>query len=318
VTVELTEEPGAGRVAATVDGELFTAYRYEGPTELTNPTCYPVRTADGRTVTRGYPIDPRPGERVDHPHHIGFWLNYGDVNGYDYWNNSGDDQTGMGRICHRTVERAESASPAELAVTADWVDPDEKRHLAEETTYRFRADGDRRAIDRTTTLTALRDVALPDDKEGMCAIRVCQELEHPEEGTTTVVADPEEGTTRETDSREGRTGEYLTSDGIRGTDAWGTRARWVRLAGTIEESPVSVTLMDHPDNVGHPTYWHARGYGLFSANPLGQAAFSENRLDFGLEAGESVTFRYRLAVDTAVPSPETIEERYRSFVETTS
>ena len=39
-------------------------------------------------VTRGFPLEPRPGERVDHPHHVGLWFNHGDVNGVDFWNNS--------------------------------------------------------------------------------------------------------------------------------------------------------------------------------------------------------------------------------------
>ena len=31
---------------------------------------------DGTTVTRGFPFQTLPGERVDHPHHAGLWFNY--------------------------------------------------------------------------------------------------------------------------------------------------------------------------------------------------------------------------------------------------
>ena len=74
------------RVDITIDGQPFTSYIW--PTSLKKPVLYPLITDDGITVTRGYPLEPRPGERVDHPHHAGLWFNYGDVNGFDFWNNS--------------------------------------------------------------------------------------------------------------------------------------------------------------------------------------------------------------------------------------
>jgi hypothetical protein len=56
-----------------VDGAPFTAYIY--PDNLKKPVLYPLRTATGRAVTRGFPLEPRPGERADHPHHVGLWFN---------------------------------------------------------------------------------------------------------------------------------------------------------------------------------------------------------------------------------------------------
>ena len=82
-------DTAAQRVDVLVDGELFTSYVYSDTLPvLKKPVLYPLRTASGATVTRGYPLDARPGERVDHPHHIGLWFNYGDVEGLDFWNNS--------------------------------------------------------------------------------------------------------------------------------------------------------------------------------------------------------------------------------------
>jgi hypothetical protein len=61
---------------------------------------------------------------------------------------------------------------------------------------------------------------------------------------------------------------------------------------------VSITIIDHPKNIGYPTYWHARGYGLFAANPLGQEVFSKGKqkLNFNLPQGQSVTFKYRVVI----------------------
>src|SRR5260370_2809233 len=75
------------RVDVVIDGQPFTAYIW--PEKLAKPVLYPLRTARGMVVTRGFPLEPRPGERVDHPHHAGLWFNYGNVNGFDLGHNSG-------------------------------------------------------------------------------------------------------------------------------------------------------------------------------------------------------------------------------------
>lgn len=65
---------------------LFTNYLYVE--DYYKPVLHPLLTKSGKSLTRGYPINPQPNERVDHPHHVGYWLNYGDVNGLDFWNHS--------------------------------------------------------------------------------------------------------------------------------------------------------------------------------------------------------------------------------------
>src|SRR5213596_2653449 len=112
------------RVDVTVDGKPFTSYIW--PTTLKKPTLYPLRAASGVVVTRGWPLDPRPGERVDHPHQVGLWFDHGDVNGLDFWNNSDAIPAAradkMGTILHRTVRGAKSGrGQGALEVTADWV-----------------------------------------------------------------------------------------------------------------------------------------------------------------------------------------------------
>src|SRR5271154_3034921 len=84
--VQVVADETHQRVDITIDGKPFTSYIW--PTSLKKPVLYPLITDEGITVTRGYPLEPRPGERVDHPHHAGLWFNYGNVNGFDFWNNS--------------------------------------------------------------------------------------------------------------------------------------------------------------------------------------------------------------------------------------
>src|SRR5207244_10339696 len=80
----------------------------------------------------------------------------------------------------------------------------------------------------------------------------------------------------------GVNGVYLTSEGKKGEAAWGTRGRWCNLSGKIGDEPVTITILDHPANPGFPTYWHARGYGLFAANPLGEKVFSNGKEELNL------------------------------------
>lgn len=316
--VEL-QQAGEDRVAVTAAGEPFTEYRSAATHDvLGTPMCYPIRTAGGAPITRGYPIDPRPNERVDHRNHVGLRMAYGDVAGYDFWRGRGTaPEAGRGHVEHRSIERTTDGAPAELVVRSDWIGHGETHLLSEETTYRFHAGEGERAIDRITRLTAERDVEFADDKEGLFALRTCRELEHPDDDETRRT--DENGEPREEGivHTEGVTGEYHSSEGESGLDVWGTRAPWMALEGEIDDEPVTVTIMDHPENPGHPTYWHARGYGLFAANSLGQAAFTrgERELGFSLAAGESATFRYRLDVDSTAFDADRTERRYDAFLE---
>jgi hypothetical protein len=171
--------------------------------------------------------------------------------------------------------------------------------LEDETKFEFTTVNNVRIIDRETTLTAVIDeVTFTDNKEGMFAIRVARELELPSEKPTTLV--DSHGVETKVDKMDNTyvKGNYRSADGVEGKEVWGTRCRWMKLASEIKDEQVALVIIDHPDNVGYPTYWHARDYGLFAANTLGQKVFSDgkNTLNFSMRKGETVTFKYRLIV----------------------
>lgn len=296
------DKPGNKQIDLLYNGRLLTAYCFYD--SVMKPILFPVNTVSGITITRGWPIDPRPGERADHPHHTGIWLNYEYVNGLDFWNNSTaipkERRSHYGAIFHQSVVRKEAkGDKSMLEVTAVWKTPDQQALLNESTTYNFSVSGNNFVIDRTTTLTAVADeVRFNDVKDGMFAIRVARELEIPSDEAEVFVDSHGVATTVKAVSKAGATGDYLSSEGVAGNDVWSTRGKWVTMFGTKDNKPVSVTIFDHPDNLGYPTYWHARGYGLFAANPLGQKVFSNGReeLNFLLKKNESVTFKYRVVI----------------------
>lgn len=300
----IVENKAEKRIDISVDGKPFTSYIY--PDVLMKPVLYPLRTTKGTLVTRGWPLDPRPEERVDHPHHVGMWFNYGNVNGLDFWNNSTaippEKKKDFGTIKHVAVEKIKASNKnAELAVQKDWQSPEGKSLLKENTKYIFSEEGSQRSIEMTTTLTAIdQDVSFADNKEGLIGIRIARELEHPSDKPEIFTDANGNPTSVAALNNDKVTGKYRSSEGIEGDNVWGTRGKWVNLMGKIGDEPISLLILDNPKNVGYPTYWHARGYGLFAANPLGQKEFSKGKetLNFKLKKGESVTFRYKVIISS--------------------
>lgn len=305
-----------------VGGELFTSYIY--PSAIKKPVLYPLRASDGTLVTRGYPLDPQPGERIDHPHHIGLWLNYGNVNGLDFWNNSDaidpDRKDNYGTILHKAVKKIKNGAKGVLEVEMDWVDSKGTVLIRENARFVFSGDESNRCIDRITSLTALdEDVSMADSKEGFLGLRVARFLEAPSNRPERLVDASGKPSDTPVLNNEGATGTYISGGGKRGDDVWGSRAKWTRLEGAKDGKRYSIAIIDHPANPGYPTYWHARGYGLFAANPLGQKELSggKEEMNFKIEAGKTAVFRHRIVIhcgdglDSAA-----LDEEFSSFAKT--
>jgi hypothetical protein len=298
--VEFNVRESDQKVDVLIGGKIVTTYCW--PDNVYKPVLYPVRTLTGTEITRGFPLRPRDGERNDHIHQVGMWLNYGNVNGIDFWGNgsTGKKSETGGVIKHLSIEQAKNGEgEGLLAIKASWQDPAGKELLEEKTSFYFIENGPSYCIDRITTLTAgNQPVSMKDTKEGMFAIRVARQLELPSKEDVPLLDAQGNPGTEKALSNKGVTGNYRSSEGISGEAVWGTRAKWMELYGTIVDEKISVVICDHPRNPSYPTYWHARGYGLFSANPLGGSDFTNGReiVNFSIPAGKSVTFRYRTII----------------------
>lgn len=298
----IVEDAAHRKIKILYNSKLVTAYCWSDSTE--KPVLFPVKTLSGTTVTRGYPIAPRPGERTDHPHHVGIWLNYESVNGLDFWNNSDaipkDKLPHYGSIRHQKIVTFKSKKDkVTLVANSHWVDQQSTVLLDEVTEFVFASSNSDLIIDRTSTLEAkVPEVLFKDVKDGMLAIRVARQLEMPSKEKGSFVDAHGQVTEVEALDNNGVTGMYLDKEGIKGDSVWGKRSEWCELNGTIDGKDVSIVIIDNPRNPGYPTYWHARGYGLFAANPLGQKVFSNGKeeLNLKLKQGEKVTFKYRIIV----------------------
>lgn len=324
-SVKITENKEKKQFDVTVDGQPFTSYVFWD--DQKKPILYPLRTAKGTTVTRGYPLERVAGERTDHPHHISSWFNYGNINGVDFWNtppegvkrDAGHIEK-FGTIKHRAVKSTKGGNgKAELQVTMDWIMPDGAKIMQQDETIIFRATKDARIIDRIITLTAQdQKVVFNDSKEGAIGIRVTRALEEPSKEPLVFTDDKGVPTKVAVLDNTGVNGVYLSSEGKMGEkEAWGTRAKWMTLSGNVRGEDVVIAIFDHPKNPTYPTYWHARGYGLFAANPFGAKEFTKGAttLNYTLEPKQSATFRFRILINSGKLTKEQTDALYAQFLQ---
>jgi hypothetical protein len=322
----LVEDKKKKEIRVMYKGRLLTAYCYYDSSR--KPMLFPVNTVDGITVTRSYPFKMVAGERTDHPHHTGLWLNYESVNGLDFWNNSTaipvERRERYGTIVHKNIFASNLVNnPADSNVTtlqtqSEWIRPNKVKVLTEFARHDFRVEGNIFTIDRVTTLTAADSpVVFKDVKDGMYAIRVARELELPSKEKSKFV-DDKGNVTEVAPSGNDVSGMYYGSNGSKGDSAWGTKGEWMMLTGKKDGRDITIAMFDHPSNTGYPTYWHARGYGLFALNPLGRKVFSNGKeeLNLTLKPGEQITFRYRVAIVSGKLTAEDMSRMAAEFAKT--
>ena len=315
--VELVK--GENRIDVVIGGEPFTSYLYGS--DLTKPLLVPVRTPSGIEVSRRYPLTRIEGGSTDHEHHVGIFFAVDQVNGVNFWKNTSVSP----QIRHMEItEMAGGTGAGKLSTVSHWMDDKRQVLLEERRTMVFLAGGHENeyAIDLSMDLTAKSPRVLFEDiEEGMFAIRVSDYLRESDPKIS-----PQQGRPLPNESIAG-TGRYFSSNGdVTAKNVWGKRARWVALQGVRQGKVVGVAILNHPAGINYPTYWHVRNYGLFSANPLGQADFQRQQprkyrknkimpLRLMLEQGETAHFRFLVIVYEGFRTNLQIEERFRKFAE---
>ena len=282
--VQVVKDKGGDKVNVLIGGKPFTTFFY--PDTLEKPVLYPIRAANGTVVTRGYPLNPQPGDPTDHPHHIGLWFNFENVNGLDFWNNSfaipKERKHLYGWIKTDRILETSSGDKGVVTYHANWTNQNSDVLLEETTRYEFSGNDHQRIIDRFTVLKAKTEVKFTDAKDGLLGLRVAHALEIPAKVDKKFTDDKGIVTVVKSNADSIANGNYLTSEGKEGDSAWSTRAVWCKMYGKIGADSISIAIIDHPKNPNYPTFWHARGYGLFAANPLGEKIFTNNKSETNL------------------------------------
>ncbi len=296
--VKVVRNDSASKIDIFIGEKFFTSYLYFSSFE--KPILYPIAASNGSFITRGFPLKPRVGERVDHPHQVGMWFNYGEVNGLDFWNNSyaipASEKKKYGRILHRKItETTSDTIHGKLSVELEWIDNAGKALVTEQTTFIFYGTESQRYIERITKLIAKNgDVSFGDNKEGLMALRVDRAFESPTKEPLVFSDASGKPTKIAVLDNTGVNGIYRCSSGFEGDSVWGKRNKWVSLTANLKGTEISLAFFDHPANAGYPAHAHARGYGLFAINNFGHHVFnsSEPVSSLNIEDKQSITMKY--------------------------
>lgn len=292
------------RVRIEIGGQLFSEYVFAG---AKRPYFYPVLSSDGTSLVRDFPMKVTPGEDRDHPHHRALWFAHSSVNGIDFWNEDpAGGKTPKGTIEQRVPSLEVTSGTTGVIRTGNrWLSPEGKLICTDETTIRISGTPEGRLLDYEVTLHALADTPLlmGDNKDGVMAIRVPQWMTLPHKYQKADLPGK---------------GHLVTSGGQRDGAAWGKRGEWCDYFAPHNGKVYGVAIFDHPQNLRHPTWWMARDYGLFAANPFGQHDFEglkdqPHLGDHTIPAGGSFTLRYRFYFHNGDEVAAKVAEHYAAY-----
>ena len=298
--VELQRE--ATHINVLIGGKPFTTYYFDP--KVAKPYFMPLRSAEGTIITRGFPIgNSVPPEHLHdpnlEPHQRPMYFGHGNIDGIDFWGEAlfpkWSDGTVFGRTELAKIEESKGG-PDSGAIRALFhlVGPSGRIIADESQSFTFRGDSQTRIIDCEFTIIANHgaDVTMGDTKEGSFAIRVVKELYSPP-------------------------GHMVNSNGGVGEkQIWGKRANWVDYYGKVGAEEVGVAIFDSPKSFRHPTYWHARSYGLFAVNPFGIREFTGDPNQDGswtIPQGKTLTLRYRVLIHHGDYKQAHIAEAYQQY-----
>lgn len=286
-------QQSAGQIDITIDGKPFGTFCFGE--DAPKPYLSPLRAASGTIVTRRFPMEKIEGETRDHPHHRGLWFTHGDVNQVDFWANEPGGKGRKGKVkLEKILAVKDGKKEGSIRASFLWVDDAGELLVRETRTMTFYSHASLRMLDFDATLEAVKKAVFGDTKEGFFAIRL-----------------------RDAMRERGGTGRMINAEGKTGMkEVWGKASPWVDYSGTLDGEALGVAILDHPKSFRHPTYWHARDYGLFAANAFGLHDFFNDKTKDGshtLEPGQSIRFLYRVIIHPGDTESAGIAKHFAEF-----
>jgi hypothetical protein len=263
------------------DGQEIARYHFDPA--LRRPFVFPLVGPAGRSLTRmGHPRDPET-----HSHHNSVWVAHHSVNGVSFWEDRAE-----GRIVQARVESIEDEGGDVAAVTTtnEWVNLDGETLLRERrrTQVALLEKGEWVLVLDLRLEPGVGKVTFGKTPFGLVGVRMAK----------TIGVNDGGGTIRN------------SGGGVDEKEVLWKRAKWVDYSGPVTRDAVEgVTLMDHPSNPNHPTFFHVRNDGWMGTS----LTYDAERV---VEPGKPLVLRYGLYVHGGMPTPEQINRRWEAFAKT--
>lgn len=263
--------PDRERIEVTLDGVLFTSYRY--PSDWKFPYLWPLTGPES-----GQSLAIEKGVR--HPHHRSLYFAVDKVNGGNFW------QEGMerGRMVSRGPKILETGDRVVLVDECDWLHDGGPSPVV-----------DRRRI----TITA------PNDRERHIRFQI--ELEFQIETHILPSNHSLFSVEMEPTIAVHGNGTILNAEGCR--DEWetfGLKSAWCSYYGELNGVTEGLSILQHPSNPCFPWPFFTRDYGFLSPTPLNWIEAEGLRY----QPGDRVSMAFLVVVHTGGPTEAKIAETY--------
>lgn len=261
------------------DGVEIARYHF-GP-ELNRPFVFPVVGPSGKSLTRmGHPHDPE-----SHSHHNSVWISHTDVNGVDFWSDSG-----KGKIRHKRIIKFDDTGESSSILTEnEWLATDGKVLLTETRQVMV-------VLLENSEWLLVIDMQLKADNKpitfgktpfGLIGVRMAK----------TIGVNDGGGTIRNSEG------------GVNEKDIFWKRAKWVDYSGPVTNQKIEgITLFDHPDNPNFPAYFHVRNDGWMGTSLTFDAPKT-------IQSDKPLHLRYGLYVHSDMKDKDAVEAKWKQFTE---
>ncbi len=291
------------QVTIEYEGKLVSKYHFKD-VDARKPYFWPVIGPTGKSMTRAFPMELVEGEQQDHPHHRGVWFGHQGVAGSDTWLEAaskklkGEKQdeflASLGTISHTAfTEISADKEQAVIRSNNDYLDSTGKQLMADHRKMIFSMNDGQLVLDFDITLFGkYGDVELQDMKDAGLNVRV---------PTSMSLTDGQ--------------GQIVNSEGDIDGDTWSKVATWVDYYGVVDGEELGIAFLNHPSSFRHPTRWHVRDYGLFTANAFGQHSLDESAESgtFTLKSGKSIQLRHRIIFHVGDAKTAGVAEAYQAY-----